>query len=93
MPKMRKNFEEKLLECAKWTADDPRQCPAWAALKDKLKRKVYPNKRKKQRKIYLNDEDYNKFIQNGGVKTLEILIHQGKFVLNFEYDEDGHVIM
>lgn len=49
--------------------------------------------RKKQRKIYLNDEDYNKFIQNGGVKTLEILIHQGKFVLNFEYDEDGFPII
>lgn len=52
-----------------------------------------PKMNKKQRKIYLNDEDYNEFIQNGGVKTLEILIHQGKFVLNFEYDEDGHVIM
>lgn len=46
-------------------------------------------KNKKPRKIYLNDEDYNEFIKNGGVKTLEHLIKYGKFKLICELDEDG----
>lgn len=46
----------------------------------------------KQRKIYLSDEDYNKFIAKGGVKTLESMLHNGDFKLNIETDEDGFPI-
>lgn len=43
----------------------------------------------KPRKIYLNDDDYNEFIKNGGVKTLEFLIKSRQFKMMLELDEDG----